>query len=73
MKLKENQMYFNDYLHALKQAAKGNQEHLKDLDITQKQALEMLEELDPIAYNNVLHYLITVVQDKEEKNRDKGI
>ena len=65
MKLKENQMTFNDWLYALKEAAKGKQEYLDDLGITQMQALEMLREADIAAYNCVIFYLITVARERE--------
>jgi hypothetical protein len=53
----------------LKEAAKGSHEHLKELGITQKQALEMLQKEDPIEYQNVLFYLITVAREKsDDKN-----
>jgi len=60
-------MTFNDWLVALKEAAKGKQEYLEDLGITQMQALEMLREEDIAAYNCVIFYLITVAQERENQ------
>jgi len=75
MSIKHDQILYNDYIYSLKEAAKGSIKHLEKLEITQRQAIEMLQKEDPIAYNNVIFYLITVVQEvnksiqEEEKNR----
>ena len=63
MSIKHDQILYNDYIYSLKEAAKGSTEHLEKLEITQRQAIEMLQKEDPIAYNNVIFYLITVVQE----------
>ena len=69
MILQKNQILHSDYIYSLKEAAKGSHEHLADLGITQKQALEMLQKEDPIEYQNVLFYLITVAREKsDDKN-----
>lgn len=65
MELKENQILYNDWLHLLRKAARGNKEALEELEITQLQALEMLKEEDDVAYNNTIFYLISLLQEKK--------